>query len=186
MKNKGYPFYTKGNFNLNIIGIRSDVRKANAFDDHILCVYKENGNWIFRDYKATTDCGNHWLKNPMRQSGSALLVPDHYKSCYKLDLHRGKYTALCQRKKVKVYRDNSKDLILDFDPDTIEEGLFGINIHRSNPSVSSKQVDKWSAGCQVFADPDQYKNFIRLCEKSASIYGNSFSYTLLTYKDLKK
>ena len=183
---KGYPFYTKGDFNLNIIGIRGNQRVANSFDDNILCIYKERGIWICQDYKATTDCGTYWLKNPMRNSGSALLVPKHYRGVYKLDLHNGKYTSLCQRLgDVEVYRDNNRDNVLDLDPSTIEKGRFGINIHRSNPSVASKRVDKWSAGCQVFADPDQFNQFINICKKSSSIFGNRFSYTLLTIKDFE-
>ena len=43
----------------------------------------------------------------------------------------------------------------------------------------------YSAGCQVFQDPDNFKEFIKICEKSSSIFGNKFTYTLLTYKDLK-
>jgi hypothetical protein len=186
MKDKGYPFYTKGDYNLNIVGVRSDIRASNSFDDHILCLYKEKGKWKYKEFKATTDCGNHWLKHPMTNTGSALLVPNHYRGVYKLDLHKGQYKALCQRLgDVEVYRDNNKDLYTDFDPKTIEKGRFGINIHRSNPSKESKRVDKWSAGCQVFAKPDEYSQFIKLCEKSASIFGNKFSYSLLTYKDFE-
>jgi hypothetical protein len=187
MKGKGYPFYTKGDYNLNIIGVRGKNQVANSFDDHILCVYKKSGRWKFEQYQATTDSGTYWLKNPMNIKGTALLVPNHYKGAYKLDLHNGKYTSLCQRLgDVEVYRDNNKDLITDFDPSTIDKGKFGINIHRSNPYRESVSVDKWSAGCQVFANPDQFNHFIKLCEKSASRFGNHFSYTLLTYKDFKK
>ena len=186
MSKKGYPFYTKGDYNLNIIGIRSRRRVANSFDDHILCLYKKRGLWKFEEYRATTDCGTYWLSNPMKRSGSAILVPNHYKGVYKLDLHNGKYTSLCQRLgDVEVYRDNNKDNIIDLDPKTIEKGRFGINIHRSNPNRESSRVDKWSAGCQVFANPSQFRNFIKLCEKSASIFGNKFSYTLLTIKDFE-
>lgn len=186
MKKKGYVFFTKSDFNLNIIGVRSEVQRANSFDDHILCIYKRNGIWKFEEYNATTDCGSYWLSNPMRRSGSALLVPNQYRGVYKLDKHNGKYTALCQRLgEVEVFRDNNKDQILDYDPSTIEKGMFGINIHRSNPSRESKRVDKWSAGCQVFANPSHYNQFIRLCEKSASIWGNSFTYTLLNINDFK-
>jgi len=121
----------------------------------------------------------------MNRKGTALLVPNQYKGVYKLDLHQGKYEALCQRLgDVSVYRDNDRDMILDFDPKTIDTGRFGINIHRSNPHTESHQVGKWSAGCQVFKEAKSYNDFISICKKASEIWGNKFSYTLLTHKDL--
>ena len=186
MKSKGYVFFTKGDWNLNIIGIRGENKVANSFDDLILCIHREKGKWCWYEYKATTDAGTYWLKNHhlMNKKGTALLVPNQYRGAYKIDKHRGKYFALCQRKEVSVYRDSNKDNITDFNPSTIDKGLFGINIHRSNPNKESSRVEKWSAGCQVFANPELYDKFMIMCQKSASIWGNSFTYTLLTFKDL--
>ena len=42
----------------------------------------------------------------------------------------------------------------------------------------------YSAGCQVFADPKDFAKFIELCKKQSTLYGNSFTYTLLDEKDL--
>ena len=37
---KGYVFFTKGNYNLNIIGIRtSGIKVTNIFDDYIVVIY---------------------------------------------------------------------------------------------------------------------------------------------------
>ena len=138
---KGYSFFEKGNYNLNIIGIRSDIKVANSFDDTLLCLYRADDKWVWNEYTITTDSGLYWLKNPMNNKGTALLVPNQYKSVYRLDKHRGKYTALCQRNgKVEVYRDNDKDMILDYDPNTIDVGFFGINIHRSHPRKQKEEV----------------------------------------------
>ena len=187
MKSKGYVFFTKGDWNLNIIGIRGENKVANSFDDIILCIHKEKGKWCWYEYKATTDAGTYWLKNPMNEKkGTALLVPNQYRGAYKIDKHNSKYFALCQRGgDVEVYRDSNKDNITDFNPSTIDKGMFGINIHRSNPNVESSKVEKWSAGCQVFANPELFDNFMIMAQKSASIWGNSFTYTLLTFKDLE-
>ena len=65
-------------------------------------------------------------------------------------------------------------------------GYFGINIHRSNPYTESYLVNKWSAGCQVFKRIADYDEFINLCQQSAALYGNAFTYTLVTEKDLRK
>ena len=68
----------------------------------------------------------------------------------------------------------------------IDEGYFGINIHRSNPYDQSYVINKWSAGCQVFKKIEDYNKFIQLCKDSAKIYGNGFTYTLITEKELRK
>ena len=43
-KEKNYAFFTKGNYNLNIIGVRSPNQVANSFDDYMLVIYKKNNN----------------------------------------------------------------------------------------------------------------------------------------------
>lgn len=184
MKSKGYAFFTNGDYNLNIIGVRSPNRTANKFDDWLCLCYKVNSVWITRIYKITTDAGTYWLKNPMDKRGTAILVPNQYRGVYSIDKHLGKYDALCQRNgKVKTYRDNDKDIILEMDENTITEGFYGINIHRSNPYQESVVVEKFSAGCQVFANPNDFKQFMDICYKSRDIWGNKFTYTLLLEED---
>ncbi len=184
MHSKGYAFFTNGNYNLNIIGVRSSKREANSFDDWMLLCYKANDVWITRIYPITTDAGTYWLKNPMDKRGTAILVPNQYRGVYSIDKHLGKYFALCQRNgKVKTYRDNDRDKILDMDESTITEGMFGINIHRSNPYKANISVDKWSAGCQVFQSVKDFDQFMTLCNKSKELYGNKFTYTLLLEED---
>tara|TARA_R110000822_G_scaffold47109_3_gene125137 strand:- start:9173 stop:9775 length:603 start_codon:yes stop_codon:yes gene_type:complete len=186
MNRKGYSFFEKGEYNLNIIGVRSNIKIANSFDDHLLCVYKSNSEWNIKVYTITTDAGRYWLKNPMNPKGTALVVPNQYKGIYRLDKHLGQYTALCQRcGDIQVYRDNNRDMVLDFDPNNIDTGMFGINIHRSNPSSESNIVEKWSAGCQVFKKVKEFNEFINICELASEKWGNKFSYTLLNEKDLK-
>ena len=97
--------------------------------------------------------------------GTAILVPGQYRGCWAIGKHNGKYKALVQIKPVKVYRDGNKDMIYDLLPETINEGLFGINIHRSNEAITRNTVDMYSAGCQVFNNPNDFKNFIAICEK---------------------
>lgn len=182
LKEMKFRIFTEGSYNLNIIGVRTPNRIANAFDDFIYVIYMDEvGKWIEKKYRCTTQPGIYWLHNPSRVSGTAILVGNaQYRGVYKLGLHQGRYKALVQRGgPVKVYRDNNRDEILDQEPETINSGYFGINIHRATASGESTQVNKWSAGCQVIANSDDYKEFIELCEKSADIYGNSFTYTLL-------
>ena len=68
------------------------------------------------------------------------------------------------------------------EPETIQNGVFGINIHKAGNA--SKQIDKWSAGCQVIANTDHFNNFMQLVNKAAKIYGDVFTYTLINEEDL--
>lgn len=187
-KRKGYAYFTKGAYNLNIIGIRTNHNNkvTNKFDDFLVVIYNnEKGREIRCIYRITTEPGVSFMKNPLNKKGTAILVPDQYRGTYKIDKHRGKYEALCQRNKpVKVYRDGNKDDVYDMLPETIESGMFGINIHRSNEWVDATAVNKYSAGCQVFESPVSFKSFMTIVKRSAAIYGNSFTYTLITEDDM--
>ena len=180
MEKKGYRFFESGIYNLNIIGVRRSTVEINKFDDYLLLIYKTSpSNWVFKTYPITTDPGTYWLLNPTNPKGTAILIPGQYRSTWKIAKHQGKYEALCQRKPVKVWRDDNRDRVLDFYSSPEDEGYFGINIHRSNPYTESSQVDKWSAGCQVFKKAANFKEFMNYCNKSASMYGDGFTYTLL-------
>ena len=180
VKNKGYRTFVNGSYNLNIIGVRSSSNISNKFDDEIHVVFKQDDKWVDLVFPITTDPGLYWLENPTRVEGTAILCAGQYRSAYKLGLHRNSYEALVQTGgTVKVYRDRNKDQVLDRAKDTIHSGFFGINIHRSSKSGESSAVNKWSAGCQVFKNVYDYNIFIALCKKSAEIYGNGFTYTLL-------
>ena len=87
---------------------------------------------------------------------------------------------------MKVYRDNNNDNKYDRNEAKVDEGLFGINIHRatSRAGKTSTYVDKWSAGCQVISSNDDWNKFLKICERARDIHGNSFSYTLLSSKDI--
>jgi hypothetical protein len=181
---KNYLFFENGQFNLNLIGIRTKGTTAGKYDDYMVAIYKDKmDKWVLKHWNITTDAGTHWLKNPMNRKGTALLVPNQYRGCWTIGLHQGKYKALTQFKPVKVYRDSNKDLILDYNASTIDEGMFGINIHRSNPVKESVVNEKWSAGCQVFADPQDFSEFLILIDESARRYGDKFTYTLITEND---
>ncbi len=183
----GHKVFDGGHaYNLNIIGIRSVNRSANSFDDLLACAYREdkNGAWIVRYWQVTTDPGKFTLENPEvygTSRGTAIICEGQYRGAYRLDMHRGKYIALCQREApIKVYRDNNQDDVLDMDPSSVEEGFFGCNIHKAG--ANSVNVDRWSAGCTVFARSRDYDQFIRLCRKQIQAHPNwkpTFTYTVI-------
>jgi len=179
----GYAIFTRGSYNVNIIGIRSPNRKAGSFDDQIHLVFKDEfGNWVDMAFQCTTDAGLYWLegKNGGNSRGCAILKAGQYRSVYRIDRHRGKYEALCQRKgAVTVYRDNNRDNVLDMDESKTQTGYFGINIHRASALNETVSVDRYSAGCQVLNNPMEFAIFMAICKKAADRWGNSFTYTLL-------
>ena len=190
IEKKGYTFFNLDKpYNLNIIGIRSKSNIPNSFDDKIIVIYRDNnGQERLLSFKATTDPGLYWLQHPMNIDGTIIMVPGQYKSCYKIGTHRG-YKALQQVGSMTYVRDADRDKVLDFElinnPKKIITGVFATNLHRANSDFESTQVDKWSAGCQVIADPVDFAMLMNVCDKSAELYGNKFSYTLLEEKDLE-
>ena len=181
VRDKGYAVFTRGDYNLNIIGVRTVSRIADKFDDWLYVVFKQDGEWVELKYAITTDAGLYHLNHPSRVEGTAILCAGQYRSVYKLGLHRGKYMALVQRcGKVKVWRDKNRDNILDHEAGSEMEGYFGINIHKSSSREGgSSRVGRYSAGCQVFQNPNEFAMFIELCERAAEIWGEKFTYTLL-------
>ena len=179
MNHHGMKIFTHGEFNLNIFGIRMHPGKVNEFDDLLGVAYREMGSWVVRYWPITTDPGLYWLENPMNVDGTAILVPGQYRGAWTLGRHRGRYDALVQRKPVKVYRDRDGDGFINTDADSIQKGMFGINIHRAKQGASSSAVNKWSAGCQVFARAADFDEFMFLVGQSAPLYGSTFTYTLL-------
>lgn len=159
----GYPIY-----DFTIIGVRSRADKPNEFDDRIYCITPLR----FHSFAATTNPGTHWLLNLLNPKGAAVLKPGLY--WYQLGTHKD-YPALVQASAVTVFRDRNKDN--KSDASGVEDvGWFGINIHRASATAVSKFVDKWSAGCQVIANPADFKILMDECRGSGK---NKFPYILV-------
>ncbi|MCX4187169.1 hypothetical protein [Methylophaga sp. OBS4] len=184
LKRLDYPVF-KGDYNLNLVGIRSKDTDANSFNDCLVVLYELDRKQVMHVFPMTADPGLYYRENPLSVDGTAVLVPGHYRSCWQLGAHQGKYKALVQRGPMSVYRDANSDQHIDADADTIQNGLFGINLHRASANTSSLRVDRWSAGCQVLASPEDFDLVMALANKSAVTYGRRFSYTLLEEGDLE-
>lgn len=187
VKSKGYVWFedsaNKG-FDVNIVGVRNSstgTKVTNLFDDHLTVSFKENGQWQFFIWAATTDPGKKGVLEYHNKDGVARLVPNQYRGSHAIGLHQGKYEALRQQKNVKVYRDANKDL--NYDENKIAEGVFGINIHKAGQD--STWVENWSEGCQVFKRVKDFDEFMKIVKKASKIHGNSFTYTLIESKDIK-
>ena len=73
---------------------------------------------------------------------------------------------------------------MQYDENVIQEGVFGINIHRSSATGTSTFVENWSEGCQVFANVKDFESFMNICKKARDVHGNSFTYTLIESADI--
>ena len=193
MQNKNYWIGARETgIDLNIVGIRSKDARSNKFDDWMAVFYRMHSEWTLNLMACTTDPGIYWREHlfqvekgkvPFKVAkGSAILKEDQYKDTYKLGKHHG-YAALVQQKSVVVYRDKNLDRTLDFNDETLEYIPSSINIHRAGKQNTSINVDKWSAGCQVVADPNQFKMLMDLCRKSLNQNEGGLTYTLLHEND---
>lgn len=213
LNNKSYSVFSndKKQYNINLVGIRSNDNVSNKFNDLLYVFYKYNGNWIIREYNVTTDPGLAYRIKPINQLGTAILMPGQYKGLWQIGKHQNKYKALVQKSPCTVIRDNNKDSILDYnippfvttrtikskDGTTIrhyldgngkvvfltETGMFGINCHKSG-NGKTVDVNLYSAGCIVFSDNGAFEDsFLPICDAAAKLFGNSFTFTLITDND---
>jgi len=185
MKSKGYQINDKP-YQLNIVGVRADSNVPNKFDDKMYVFWNSENGWQGKYFTVTTDPGTYWLNNPMQKEGTAILKQGQYINSHKIGLHQGKYKALTQQKPVTVIRDYDRNALLDFNNGKEDTGLFGINIHRANATGTTKNIDKYSAGCQVFENADDFAKFLELAEKHNTMYGNNFTYTLVDERALNR
>jgi hypothetical protein len=197
MISKGYLFFDKGIFNLNIVGVRSLNSESNKFDDFLLVAYKDASfQWVLKEYQITTDPGKPGLLRPSNPGGTAVIVPGQYPGAYMVGIHgRSKpagrrYEALEQVGKMNYVRDNTRDSKIDFalwkDPKNVFSAVLKTNIHRAGRWAIQRLVEVYSEGCQVFQDPVKFDEFMELCKKSAGIHVNRFTYTLLLEEDFRQ
>ena len=177
----GYTTFS-GEYDLNIIGVRSSNRRSGKFDDFLHVVYQELGDWIEEVYECTTDPSTSYHRVPLHATGVAIVKEGQYRGVWKLGKHRGLYKALVQTGgPITIYRDSNLDDIADYvDEDT---GYFGINLHRAGRSSLMDNTKDFSAGCICIRSPLDYARFIRLCElQDENGKGSKYSFTLVREK----
>lgn len=186
LKDHRYILYTEP-YRLNIVGLRSKSTIANKFDDEIHVFYtKPDGKWDYHIYPATTDPGTFWLNNPGYGEGTAILPQGQYTDAYAMGFHRGLYEALVQVKPFTIIRDYNRDAFLDFYNGVKQYGYFGINIHRAESIGTTKFINKYSAGCQVFQNAEDFDEFMQLCKRHRELYSNLFTYTLIDFRAMSR
>lgn len=183
----------------NIVGIRNSLeiknQNRNRFTDLLVVMGPKDKKQV-SIYRATTTPGpafmfipyrNWWtassLKVTINPSGVAILQPGVYD--YKIGSHLGKYSALQAGKtligRIKPVGDIKDLKFQTFSPGGIEDGNFGLNIHKAGKD--SRSVDSHSAGCQVLKRSD---DFDEMMEKVRNSGQTVFKYALINSSDLGK
>src|SRR5258708_5561816 len=163
-----------------MVGVRSETTTPTRFNDCINLFNKpQEGTCQLHTFPATTDPGTYWLENPLNPQGTAILKAGQYVGSHCVGMHRSKYLALVQQRPVTVIREYDRKAVLDLMNGKEDTGLFGINIHHALATGTTKFVDKFSAGCQVFANDNDFNLFMQLAYRHRKLYGNDFTYTLI-------
>lgn len=164
----------------NLVGVRAATGHTNRFDDELYLIRRTAKGWEQYVFPITTDPGTYYLTTPLNGTATAAVVPGQYPDSHAFGMHKGQYPALVQVGRMKVYRDGNRDMIQDYRPENVTSGVYGINIHKA--SSNSQTVDKWSAGCQVFARERDFTQFMDLLRQTGQ---KTFTYTLLTQAQLR-
>src|SRR5574343_660124 len=175
-----FKFFDNGAFNVNIIGIRRNI-KRNTYDDLMLLAFKDNnGKQIVKSFAATTEAGSPYLINPLNPKGTLrILSNQQYRGVWRLGKHKGVYEALVQCGTFLGQRDNSKDLNFDSNSPIMEINNAGVNCHTTDwrNYLVPTLVNKYSAACQVLQNPKEFFNeFLPIVKKSMSLYGDKVTY----------
>jgi hypothetical protein len=178
-------------YRVNIFGVRLSNSSDNTFNDCVGLLWKDNnGNFFMKQYDATTDPGTYYRLHPMNSGGCAVMIPGQYKDAYKIGLHHD-YEAMQQVGKMNYIRDNNKNTILDWvykqtGQYKMYSEIASTNIHHAYKVGTTKNVDNWSAGCQVFANIDNFNEFMGIVKGNVNDYKfpNLFTYTLFESDDI--
>jgi len=168
---------------LDVVGIRGYYRDSmgapgandRGIDDDALCVVAAQN--VFAADDGNTDPSAQY------RTGLAALKPGVYHA-HRLDLHRGRYMALCQRADdVIVHRDGTDNFKAGVDHDDYGHclgngywrGWFGINIHCGSNTTTS------SLGCQTIP-PAQWDSFIATVMSEAKrLFGDAWRKRTIPY-----
>lgn len=199
MLKKGYVFFEKGDYNLNLIAVRENDIFENTFSDTFYCIFKKAGVWQTIEMEWTTlagTLGHGGEKNPLTGAetgtgvdGVAIIIPNQYRGVYKfVDTYIGflSYPYFMQVKNMDYWRDNDRNGLIT--KGKVYTGNYATLLHRmTNNNVNSKQVNSqyvaWSQGCNGAPEP-QFRKLLRPVREAIKLYGNSFTYTILEAKDL--
>jgi hypothetical protein len=181
------------NKKLFIVGVRESIevkrREGDKFTDKLIIVDPSKPDEKVESYQITTSPSLAYYSDPERmlnQDGTAIMDPGVSK--YKIGIHKKgsptQHEALVQAGDMDIQR--YKPTIKEFEtyaPGGSDSGDgYGINIHRSS-TERGVCVGPYSAGCQVFADGQDFLKFMSTL-KASTANGGEFLYALVQNDDL--
>lgn len=212
LRHKKYKVFERP-FEVNTIGVRYHYPGQNyddKFSDRMYALWKDgSGEWKMKYWSVSTIPGKKpgksdrakgykTLKDAVGPSrgGLGILKPAQFIDVYYMDYHKGsakEARAMKTKGKQLAYRDqnygSSKITYSNEDKSNKKGGAnFAMYIHKAYSTGAGKNnygVQNWSEGCQVFQDPKCLNQYFDICEIHKKKYGNSFSYTLITSKDVE-
>ena len=160
---------------------------TNSFDDRAGTVYRDHqGELQVKLYDATNDPGLYWLDNPPKPEGTAVPCSGYYTGAMLLGDHRGRPGLLNRGLTAIDYDRYVSDGSGGWRVNEERVSKFvGLNIHRAG--TASTQVDRWSAGCTVYARAGDMEEVLDTCEraldfcKGGTLY---FSYAILEHNEV--
>lgn len=205
LRKKGYVVYDKP-WQMNIVGVRYQYpgqAYSNQFKDRIYLVYKNDEGALKAVWfpistlpgkygsKGDSQVGGKYsilhkdIPNIKQRGGLGILKPAQYVDSWQIGEYHGEK---CLRPGVqKFYRDAANgDDKLTFSKEG--SGAAGMLIHKAFNRAQGKNtygVYNWSEGCQVIPDPSHLDQIFGLLDKHKAKYGNKFTYTLITSKDVE-
>jgi hypothetical protein len=127
----------------------------------------------------------YYGKKPMNPKGAGIKLPgDTLYILQESTLGHGKYKMMVEGEKIKVGRyPIGVTKYETYKPAEVYTENCGMQIHRSSTKGEGICVGPWSAGCQVFSDYDEFKDFISKAEKEG-MNASKFIYALIQLDDI--
>lgn len=164
----------------HIIGFRTPryQRKCcNKFVDYIAVIVDGK---LYGPWKATTRPGLYYTVNPMNGKDTCSIYPSQYINCFQTGIYKT-YTAIRQIMPIKYYVDDNKDAYHDDSEKKTQIAMRCTHIHKAGRA--SLLVDRWSAGCQVFANEADFNTFMKIVNKKGSgVNKDVYTYTLFDWE----
>lgn len=159
----------------------------NEWNDRRIVIEIVNGvPTIVGNWKATSEPGRKYTKNPLNPQGAFRIAFGQYKA-WKVGFHQSKsdHEALVQRGEIKGHRDINKDGKRTGDPVVTGDG-YGVNQHHG---WNMEQIEGASAGCLVGQSKEEHRKFMALIKQDRRYQLNSnyfFFTTIIAGDDLVK
>lgn len=205
LNHKNYIIYDEP-FRMNIIGVRYQYpgqEYTNKHTDRMYILYRDDKEvWRIKYWNCSTMPGVYRNNSVASQGGPlqkdqkgpdrgglGILKPAQYVNGYQL----GDYKSMTVLRSVGpqlAYRDkNYGNNIISFSEDPNNENggkNFYMHIHQAFSKKYPNQVtvNAWSEGCQVFGRKKEFKEFINFMKVHEKNWGNKFTYTLVTSRDV--